>query len=134
MVKYISPATAETNTYCISTGSPLYNSAPGNDSGGDINAADFCFKEPVIRSARFRTMDRPTTDQYFEDDGFGNLYSYYNSGNRKIITNRTAGTVNYDSGNICFGPTNIIGSGGNCLLYTSPSPRDATLSRMPSSA
>ena len=23
---------------------------------------------------------------------------------------------------------------GNCLLYTSPSPRDATLSRMPSSA
>jgi len=117
LVKYISPATAETNTYCISTGSPLYNSAPGNDGSdsGDINAADFCFKEPVIRSARFRTMDRPTTDQYFEDDGFGNLYSYYNSGNRKIITNRTAGTVNYDSGNICFGPTNIIGSGGNNL-------------------
>ena len=27
-----------------------------------------------------------------------------------------------------FGPT------GSCLLYTSPSPRDATLSRMPSSA
>ena len=25
-------------------------------------------------------------------------------------------------------------SGGGCLLYTSPSPRDATLSRMPSSA
>ena len=25
-------------------------------------------------------------------------------------------------------------SGGTCLLYTSPSPRDATLSRMPSSA
>ena len=26
------------------------------------------------------------------------------------------------------------GRGGHCLLYTSPSPRDATLSRMPSSA
>ena len=26
------------------------------------------------------------------------------------------------------------GVGGGCLLYTSPSPRDATLSRMPSSA
>ena len=26
------------------------------------------------------------------------------------------------------------GGGGGCLLYTSPSPRDATLSRMPSSA
>ena len=30
----------------------------------------------------------------------------------------------------------LIGCGrrGTCLLYTSPSPRDATLSRMPSSA
>ena len=27
-----------------------------------------------------------------------------------------------------------MGSGKGCLLYTSPSPRDATLSRMPSSA
>ena len=28
----------------------------------------------------------------------------------------------------------VIGGGNSCLLYTSPSPRDATLSRMPSSA
>ena len=27
-----------------------------------------------------------------------------------------------------------LGTSGGCLLYTSPSPRDATLSRMPSSA
>ena len=27
-----------------------------------------------------------------------------------------------------------VSKGGSCLLYTSPSPRDATLSRMPSSA
>ena len=31
-----------------------------------------------------------------------------------------------------YGPLLIIA--GACLLYTSPSPRDATLSRMPSSA
>ena len=32
-------------------------------------------------------------------------------------------------------PTEFGGAGlTNCLLYTSPSPRDATLSRMPSSA
>ena len=29
---------------------------------------------------------------------------------------------------------NWMRCGGTCLLYTSPSPRDATLSRMPSSA
>ena len=31
-------------------------------------------------------------------------------------------------------PTPIVSALGTCLLYTSPSPRDATLSRMPSSA
>ena len=30
--------------------------------------------------------------------------------------------------------TVLVGEGCTCLLYTSPSPRDATLSRMPSSA
>ena len=29
---------------------------------------------------------------------------------------------------------NAVDAGSTCLLYTSPSPRDATLSRMPSSA
>ena len=33
-----------------------------------------------------------------------------------------------------FGITCVISSSFACLLYTSPSPRDATLSRMPSSA
>ena len=31
-------------------------------------------------------------------------------------------------------PRVALGAAGSCLLYTSPSPRDATLSRMPSSA
>ena len=31
-------------------------------------------------------------------------------------------------------PERLLGQGQICLLYTSPSPRDATLSRMPSSA
>ena len=30
--------------------------------------------------------------------------------------------------------SNAQGQGGSCLLYTSPSPRDRSLSRMPSSA
>ena len=32
------------------------------------------------------------------------------------------------------GPSGMGAYHGDCLLYTSPSPRDATLSRMPSSA
>ena len=40
------------------------------------------------------------------------------------------------SGRLDFDPVNdsLINQNGDCLLYTSPSPRDATLSRMPSSA
>ena len=112
LLKYIIPNTAETNTYCFSTGSPIYDSSPG--AVEDSN----CPKEPVIRSSRFRTNDKPLLDQYFEDDGFGNLVTYYNSGNRKIITNPKAGTVNYDTGEICFGPVNVIGAGGNNLPTT----------------
>ena len=110
LVKYITPKTAETNTYCISTGAPIYDSAPGKTSN-----ADGCVKEPVVVSGRFRLSDRPTVDQYFEDDGFGSLRTYYNSGNRKVITNQSAGTINYSTGDICFGPANITGASGKNL-------------------
>ena len=43
---------------------------------------------------------------------------------------------NEDAGRIPWALERIqtLGINRNCLLYTSPSPRDATLSRMPSSA
>lgn len=108
LLKYIEPNTNQTNTYCISTGSPLYNSAPSQDSTDGT-----CKKEPILLSGSFRTADRPGIDQYFEDDGFGNLRTYYNSGTKKVYTNNAAGTVNYDTGEICFGPVNIVGAGVN---------------------
>ena len=43
------------------------------------------------------------------------------------MANTTSGTVTFDK---TFSVDEII----NCLLYTSPSPRDGLLSRMPSSA
>ena len=105
ILKYIRPNTNQTNTYCISTGSELYDSAPSNSDGTT------CKKEPVLLSGPFRTADRPGIDQQFEDDGFGNLRTFYNTGNKKVYTNNAAGTVNYATGQICFGPINIIGAG-----------------------
>ena len=106
VVRYIKPVTNQTNTYVIATGSPLYNSAP---SATDSTVS----KEPVLLSGTFRTADRPGVDQQFEDDGFGKLKVFYNTGTRKVITNSNAGTVNYDTGEIAFGPINLIGSGTN---------------------
>ena len=109
ILKYIKPISGQTNTYCISTGSGLYDSAPGSDG------SDGCKKEPVLLSGTFRTADRPGIDQQFEDDGYGNLRTFYNTGTKKVYTNNNAGTVNYDTGEICFGPINIIGAGVNII-------------------
>ncbi len=115
------------DTYCIDFGSPIYDSNPSNDSGGGGNTttdpgdgdddgttgeltpgADptaggdtkVCYKEPVIKSGQFITTDRPDVVQFFEEDGFGHLRTYYNSGSSKIYTNNAAGTVDYSSGKI----------------------------------
>ena len=111
ILKYIEPDTNQTNTYCISTGSALYNSAPGRDTEGDD--ADPCKKEPILLSGTFRTADRPGVDQQFEDDGYGNLRTFYNTGTKKVYTNQAAGTVDYATGDVCFGPVTIIGAGTN---------------------
>ena len=107
VVRYVKPVTNQTNTYVVATGSPLYNSAPSQ-----LSATDGA-KEPILLSGTFRTADRPGVDQQFEDDGFGNLRMFYNTGTRKVVTNATAGTVNYDNGEIAFGPINLIGAGTN---------------------
>ena len=53
-----------------------------------------------------------------------------NKGSEKIVR-EIPGNINNNNSSSSSGS----GSGsGSCLLYTSPSPRDATLSRMPSSA
>lgn len=123
MLKYVNPNLTETNTYCFTFGNPLFDSAPSKSdpSGGDGDNP--CNKEPIIQSGRFRTVEYPNVDQYFEDDGFGKLITFYNSGNRKIVTSTNAGTINYESGRVCFGPVNIIGTGGN-NLPTNPTDDD----------
>ena len=86
ILKYIYPNTNQTNTYCIATGADLYDSAPSNSDGTN------CKKEPILLSGPFRTADRPGIDQQFEDDGFGNLRTFYNTGNKKVYTNNAAGS------------------------------------------
>ena len=49
----------------------------------------------------------------------------------EISTSSNFGSIAMSSGDLS---SNHLALSVNCLLYTSPSPRDATLSRMPSSA
>ena len=53
--------------------------------------------------------------------------------NGSVVPIPQGARVNYLQVDRTFGST-AVGINESCLLYTSPSPRDATLSRMPSSA
>ena len=59
---------------------------------------------------------------------------------KKLMQNRTTIVIAHrlstiiDANKIAVFDSGKIAEIGTCLLYTSPSPRDATLSRMPSSA
>ena len=82
----------------------------------------------------------------FEDDkiilsGVINISpdSYYEKSiinNKKDLSEKIEEFKEYDVDYIDVGAmsTKPVSIYGGCLLYTSPSPRDATLSRMPSSA
>ena len=63
-------------------------------------------------------------------DFFGRVVVRFSDATSKLISNYIA-KYRLKNGEHLFGK---FGKDSNCLLYTSPSPRDATLSRMPSSA
>ena len=50
------------------------------------------------------------------------------------IAVRKGGDMHKRAGRVFVGAMLVLADIQGCLLYTSPSPRDATLSRMPSSA
>jgi len=80
--------------------------------------------EVTSRGVCWNTSENPTIANNKTSDGTG-TGSFTSS-----LTQLTPGTNYYGR---AFA-TNSEGPGYGCLLYTSPSPRDATLSRMPSSA
>ena len=70
------------------------------------------------------------------DDGSGGIATYFQVDGSDLITLFSKATRHIDSVAASFGNSNDlkIQHNGTCLLYTSPSPRDLSTSRMPSSA
>lgn len=61
----------------------------------------------TVRSSAFYTpgIEQP---QYLEDNGSGNLISYYIQNNKKIVTNTNAGSYNCDNGKVIVGPITTV--------------------------
>ena len=57
-----------------------------------------------------------------------------NSGFSELTSSEDVKNALSQSGTTLIVVNSVCGCAASCLLYTSPSPRDATLSRMPSSA
>lgn len=70
----------------------------------------------TVKSSKFYTVGI-SEPQYLEDDGSGNLRSYYISNNNKIITNSNVGSYDCETGKVKVGPiATICPAEGDCPI------------------
>jgi len=88
----------------------------------------------TVRSSKFYTPG-VTQPQFLEDDGAGKLISYYIDNNKKIITNKEAGTYDCDTGKVKVGPLTTIngpdGDGDPPLIAISIKPKNPATTPAP---
>jgi hypothetical protein len=85
----------------------------------------------VITSNIFGYLDTSGTvvvdrDCLLEDDGYGNIVLYHFVNNKKIILNKKAGTVNYNTGQVVlnkFKPSSLV-DGLPVIIFAVPDERD----------
>jgi hypothetical protein len=97
LAKYFTPIKGESKSYNLYFNNALYNPHDGHNSavGGILTSTGF-----------YVSGSNSTSEQFFDDDGNGNLRSYYLTGATRNYTNETAGTVNYLTGAVAI--NNII--------------------------
>jgi hypothetical protein len=61
----------------------------------------------IITSSGFLVSGDATNEQFFDDDGDGNLRRYYIDGVVRTYSDETAGTVDYSTGHITINSLNI---------------------------
>ena len=87
-------------------------------------------KQASMKRARSESSAVMHNNEIYVFNGFGPRIDIENSVEKYNPNSKTWSVVSTTS--VATG--NAVTHNGICLLYTSPSPRDATLSRMPSSA
>ena len=95
--KYFTPIKGESKSYNLYYNNTLFNPHAGHNSamGGILTSTGF-----------YVSGTNSTNEQFFDDDGNGNLRLYYLTGATRNYTNETAGTVNYLTGAVAI--NNIV--------------------------
>ena len=99
IAKYFTPTTGTSNSYNVYFNNSIYNPHDGHNSamGGVITSTGFYV------SGEFNT-----NEQFFDDDGKGNIRLYYLTGATRNYTDITAGTVDYKTGKVSINTLNIL--------------------------
>ena len=86
----------EAKSYNLYFNNELYNPHSGHnvDVGGILSSTGF-------------KVSGESNEQFFDDDGKGNLRIYYLTGGTRNYTNSTAGTVDYKTGSVNISSINI---------------------------
>ena len=97
LAKYFTKEKGESKSYNLYYNNALYNPHAGHNSdmGGILTSTGF-----------YVSGTNSTNEQFFDDDGNGNLRTYYLTGATRNYTNETAGTVDYVTGAIAI--NNIV--------------------------
>ena len=121
LTKNFTPTLNASTGYNVYFNNPLYNPhTEHNKTGGGI-----------ITSSGFKVSGDATNEQFFDDDGAGNLRRYYIEGVTRNYQDSTAGTVTYSTGDIKINAINVTslsdidGSSSTVIrLTTVPSSKD----------
>ena len=101
MAKNFTPTLSVSTSYNLNFNNKFYNPHSGHnaDAGG------------IISSTGFYLNSVTTTEYFFDDDGAGNLRSYYLVAGVRTYNDLTAGTVDYINGKITINAIIITGIG-----------------------
>ena len=121
LAKTFAPTLNASTGYNVYFNNALYNPhTEHNKAGGGI-----------ITSSGFKVSGDATNEQFFDDDGAGNLRRYYIEGVTRNYQDSTAGTVTYSTGDIKINAINVTslydidGSSSTVIRLTAvPSSKD----------
>ena len=96
MSKSFTPTLSTASAHTLNFNNGLYH--PYNKYNAELGG--------VLTSTGFK-VDGNANVEYFDEDGEGNVRRYYYVGNTRTYTDKTAGTINYNTGSVVINRVNI---------------------------
>ena len=100
----------------------------------DLNPATLCVAGEHDPASGLSMPIQTSSAYFYLDEGAQPYPRYFNTPNQMSVAKKIAALEHAEAGMIFSSGMAAISTCIICLLYTSPSPRDRTRSRMPSSA